>query len=118
MSLRISMAPCEKGSKMGISRDTLSRLKDETEATLPVLKKADWRSTKKKSATRASCRVRGRKGPGRVCVSSAGGLAEVVVVEPFAAAAAPLVVAVAAEECLKTACSSRTQLTRIAEKAR
>src|SRR5512140_2969935 len=62
MSFRINMAPCENGSKTGISRTTLSRLNDDTEATLHVLKNADWRSTKKKRATRASCSKRGRYG--------------------------------------------------------
>ena len=55
-------APWENGSKIGISRDTLSRLNDETDATFPVLKKADWRSVRKKSETRASAKVRDRKG--------------------------------------------------------
>lgn len=39
--LRIRSAPWENGLNMGISRHTLSREKDETEAILPVLKKAD-----------------------------------------------------------------------------
>lgn len=60
MSWRMSRAPCEKGSKMGISRVTLWRLNDDIEATLPVEKKADWRKTKKKRATRASASVSGR----------------------------------------------------------
>lgn len=58
--LRISSAPWENGLKTGISRDTLSREKDETEAMLPVLKKADWRRKRKKRAIRASEMVRPR----------------------------------------------------------
>lgn len=41
MSLRISSAPCENGSKTGISRATESNENADTAATLPVLKKAD-----------------------------------------------------------------------------
>lgn len=51
-------------------RYTLSRLNEETDATLPVEKKADWRSTKKNNATRASWRVKGRNGEGRWVVVS------------------------------------------------
>lgn len=58
----MSRAPWEKGSKTGTSRLTLSRLKEEREATFPVQKKAAWRSVRKKSETRASDRVRVRKG--------------------------------------------------------
>lgn len=57
---RISSAPWEKGLKMGISLVTLSREKEETEAMLPVEKKADWRRKKKNSAMRASAVVRMR----------------------------------------------------------
>ena len=78
---------------------------------LPVLKKADWSSTKKKRATRASWSVRGRNGRGsRASVS--------------VFAADPLVTALAfAAEILDdenswTACSRRTQLTKIAEKTK
>lgn len=42
-SLRTRRAPCEKGSKTGRSRYTASREKEEIEAMLPVLKKADCR---------------------------------------------------------------------------
>jgi hypothetical protein len=66
--LRMSMAPWEKGSKMGRRRETLSRLKEEMEAMLPVLKNADCKRTKKKRATRASWRVSGRKGEARVAL--------------------------------------------------
>jgi hypothetical protein len=41
-------------------RYTLSREKEEIEAILPVLKKADWRRKKKKREMRASERVRER----------------------------------------------------------
>jgi len=62
MSLRTNNAPWEKGSKMGMSRYTLSRLKDEIEAMFPVLKNADCRSVRKKREMRASVRVRDLKG--------------------------------------------------------
>lgn len=62
MSLRMRSAPCEKGSKIGIKRATLSRLNAEMEATLPVLKKADWSSVRKNRETRASERVSERNG--------------------------------------------------------
>lgn len=61
-SLSMSNAPWENGSKMGTSRYTLSRLKEDTEATFPVLKKADWRSVRKKRETRASDKVSDLKG--------------------------------------------------------
>ena len=41
--LNMRRAPCEKGSKMGMSRLTASSEKEDTEAMFPVLKKADWR---------------------------------------------------------------------------
>ena len=47
---------------MGINLDTLSRLNDETDATFPVLKNADWRSVRKNSEIRASDNVSDRKG--------------------------------------------------------
>jgi hypothetical protein len=62
ISFNISSAPWENGSKIGMSLDTLSRLKAETDATLPVLKKADWRSVRKKRETRASDKVSDRNG--------------------------------------------------------
>lgn len=62
MSLRISSAPWEKGSKTGISRDTDSSEKAEMEATFPVLKNADWRMVRKKRDVRRSERVRERNG--------------------------------------------------------
>ena len=62
MSFKISSAPCEKGSKIGISRWTLSRLKDDTEATFPVLKNADCSRVRKIKETRASDNVSDRKG--------------------------------------------------------
>ena len=40
-SFKVSNAPWENGSKIGISLVTLSILKDEIEATFPVLKNAD-----------------------------------------------------------------------------
>jgi len=62
MSLRIRRAPWEKGSKMGIRRATLSRLKEDIEATFPVLKNADWRRARKNRETRASVAVSDRNG--------------------------------------------------------
>lgn len=59
-SLRTSKAPWEKGLKTGSRRYTLSREKEETEATLPVEKKADCRRKRKKREMRVSERVRGR----------------------------------------------------------
>lgn len=56
----MSSAPWEKGLNTGRSRQTLSKLKDEIDAMFPVLKKADCKRTKKKSATRASDSVNGR----------------------------------------------------------
>jgi hypothetical protein len=47
---------------MGIRRETESREKAETEAMLPVEKKADWRRVRKKRDVRASERVRERNG--------------------------------------------------------
>ncbi len=41
ISFKISKAPWENGSNIGISLETLSRLKAEIDATFPVLKKAD-----------------------------------------------------------------------------
>jgi hypothetical protein len=61
-SFSMSKAPCEKGSKIGIRRYTLSRLNEDTDATFPVLKKADWRSVRKKRETRASDKVSDLKG--------------------------------------------------------
>ena len=61
-SLSRSKAPWEKGSKMGIRRATLSRLKEDTEATFPVLKKADWMRVRKNRETRASAKVSDLKG--------------------------------------------------------
>lgn len=72
MSLRISKAPWENGSKMGIRRDTDSRLKAEMDATLPVEKNADWRRVRKKREVRASERVRERKGEDESEVGMAG----------------------------------------------
>ena len=40
--LKRRRAPWWNGLKMGMSRYTLSREKEETEAMLPVEKKADW----------------------------------------------------------------------------
>lgn len=62
MSFQISKAPWDSGSKTGTSRLTLSRLKEEREATFPVQKKAAWRRVRKKRETRASDRVSVRKG--------------------------------------------------------
>lgn len=88
MSLRIRRAPWEKGSKTGMRRLTESREKAETEATLPVEKKADWRRVRKKREVRASERVSERKGEEESEVGIAGvvwpfvaGLVEVEVVE-------------------------------------
>lgn len=47
---------------MGMSLDTLSKLNAEIDATFPVLKKADWRSVRKKRDTLASDSVRDRNG--------------------------------------------------------
>lgn len=41
INFRTSKAPCEKGSKTGISLYTESRENDDTDAMLPVEKKAD-----------------------------------------------------------------------------
>lgn len=60
ISFKINSTPCENGSKMGMSLVTLSRLNDDTDATLPVEKKADCRKTKKNRATRASDSDSGR----------------------------------------------------------
>lgn len=57
MSFTINKAPWEKGSKMGTSRLTLSRLKAERAAILPVLKNADCKSVRKKTEVRASVKV-------------------------------------------------------------
>jgi hypothetical protein len=62
ISFKIKRPPCEKGSKTGIIRLTLSRLKEEMEAMLPVLKKADWRSVRKNKEIRASVKVSERNG--------------------------------------------------------
>jgi hypothetical protein len=62
MSLNMRSAPCENGSKTGTSRATLSRLKEEREATFPVQKNAAWRSVRKNRDTRASAKVRLRNG--------------------------------------------------------
>lgn len=62
MIFSMSSAPCENGSKIGIRRETLSRLKDETEATFPVLKNADWSNVRKNNEVRASDKVRERNG--------------------------------------------------------
>jgi len=47
---------------MGISRYTLSRLKEDIEAMFPVLKNADWRRVRKNREVRRSERVKERKG--------------------------------------------------------
>jgi hypothetical protein len=62
ISFNINNDPWENGSKTGISRYTASSEKEETEAILPVLKKADWIRVRKKTEIRASERVRERKG--------------------------------------------------------
>lgn len=62
MSLKISRAPWEKGSKIGISLYTLSKLKAEIDAILPVLKNADCRNVKKKRDVRISDNVKDRNG--------------------------------------------------------
>jgi hypothetical protein len=64
ISFNINNAPWEKGSKIGISLETLSKLKAEIDATFPVLKKADWSSVRKKNETRASDKVSDRNGEG------------------------------------------------------
>ena len=53
-------APCEKGLKTGMSRYTLSSEKEETEAMLPVEKKALCNKKRKKTAMRKSERASGR----------------------------------------------------------
>lgn len=58
--LRISSAPCENGSKTGMRRRTDSREKEDTDAILPVLKKADWRKKMKNRDIRKSEVVRVR----------------------------------------------------------
>jgi len=58
--LNIRSAPWEKGSKIGIRRYTASREKEETEAMLPVEKKADCSRKRKNRAMRKSGRVRVR----------------------------------------------------------
>lgn len=60
---------------MGINLYTLSRLKEETDATFPVLKNADWRSVRKNIEIRASDNVSDRNGED----ARAGGTAA----EPF-----------------------------------
>ena len=107
MSLNMRSAPWEKGSKTGIRRATLSRLKDETEATLPVLKKADCMSVRKKRETRASARVSDRKGDDDSDVDTTG--------VPFVCLP---VGGVLGFESMKTACSRRTQVMRVIQKPR
>src|SRR6478735_7263076 len=63
MSLRMRSAPWEKGSKMGTRRYTASREKEETDAMLLALKKADWMKKKKNRAIRASASVSDRYSP-------------------------------------------------------
>lgn len=60
MILTMSRAPWEKGSKTGIRRYTASREKEEMEAMLPVLKKADWRRKRENREMRASANVSAR----------------------------------------------------------
>jgi len=79
ISFNINNAPWENGSKIGISLLTLSMLKAEIDATFPVLKKADWRSVRKKKETRASDRVSERNGED----VSEGGIAAVPFVVDF-----------------------------------
>ena len=62
INFSIRRTPCEKGLKIGIRRYTLSRENEETDATFPVEKKADWRRKRKKSEIRASERVSGLYG--------------------------------------------------------
>lgn len=62
ISLTVSSAPCENGSKTGMSLLTLSRLNAETDATFPVLKNADCNIVRKKREVRTSAKVRDRKG--------------------------------------------------------
>jgi hypothetical protein len=54
----MSKAPWEKGSKMGMSRYTASREKEDTEAMFEALKKADWMQKMKKRAILASPNVK------------------------------------------------------------
>jgi hypothetical protein len=60
INFRISNAPWENGSKTGINLETLSRLNAETDATFPVLKKADWRIVRKNTDIRTSAKVSDR----------------------------------------------------------
>ena len=60
MIFSISNAPCENGSNTGMSRYTASREKEDMDAMLPVLKKADCRRKRKNRAMRASASVRAR----------------------------------------------------------
>src|ERR1700760_4480806 len=71
-SFRIKSAPWEKGSKTGINRFTLSKLKEDTDAMFPVLKNADWRSVRKNRDIRASVRVSDRKGEDDSAVGTTG----------------------------------------------
>lgn len=57
---------------MGMSRYTASRLKVDTEAILPVLKKAEWRRKSEKSEIRRSESVNAL-----ICCARAGVMASV-----------------------------------------
>lgn len=59
--LNRSRAPCEKGSNIGIRRETASRLKLETEAMFPVEKNPDCKKNRKNRARRRSGRAKVRK---------------------------------------------------------
>jgi len=103
ISLTMRRAPWENGSKIGIRRYTLSRLKADTAATFPVLKNADWRSVRKTSEIRASVKVSDRNGEDE---RDAGILAD------------PLLAPGNGLENTKMLCSSRTHVISVAENPR